>query len=695
MKPHQPGATRPRKQAAPCQQIGITMAMITPPMEHLKHLCFTLLVLCCVLSAQAQPSPPADSLRQRYQNTELPDTARFAAAADAFGYWLQVDRDSASALLPHMRQLARAVDLPRSSYRALLLECRFYTLGSMYHEGDSLAEEMLAITRTHNMPLEESRTLFQMATLARGRGDTPAAIEHLKACATVARPLANNDPEARLALLDCYANLGGLLFNIYEYEASLEYAERTLAMDSTNVRARSLAIYNYMALQRVNEALAEVQRLEQTDWSEVSSSYLTFLAVAGDVYQASGDLEAAMDCAQRGIALARQIGLADHLVSLHYSLAMLNTDLARWPAAVAHADSCAQYAEGLGSIEMHIMVAEASVAAHEGAGNLRQAMDWSRILFSLRDSMLNESQTANIARLETEFRYEQEILADSLANAQAMALAAAEQARIDARNQWAIGSLLTGLLVVIAILAFAINRARVIRQQKATIEEQKAHIQRDFLQLKDFTENAAHEMQTPMAVIRSKLEALLQSPDFTEEQVHNIMAVYGASGRLTHLNKSLLLLARIENKQYEVHETVDYSKVVNQHLDWFHELMEHQELQVTAAVEKSLLLPSNPILADTMVSNLLKNAIRHNVEGSTIVVELNQQNLCISNTGKPIDFDPNTLFERFQKADASAEGTGLGLAIVKEAAEAHGWTVEYQHHDGVHTLRIVFEKAAA
>ena len=186
------------------------------------------------------------------------------------------------------------------------------------------------------------------------------------------------------------------------------------------------------------------------------------------------------------------------------------------------------------------------------------------------------------------FEYEQQILADSLQRAKDEAVAAAQREQEAVRTRWVTGSLIAGLAIAVAIIVFAINRARVIRKQKATIELQKAQIQRDYTHLKDFTENAAHEMQTPMAVIRSKLEALLQRPDLTEAHIHDVMAVYGASGRLTHLNKSLLLLSRIENNQYSVDQQVNYSNVVNQHLDWFRELMEHQELKVTTNITDDL-----------------------------------------------------------------------------------------------------------
>ena len=140
---------------------------------------------------------------------------------------------------------------------------------------------------------------------------------------------------------------------------------------------------------------------------------------------------------------------------------------------------------------------------------------------------------------------------------------------------------------------------------------------------------------------------------------------------------------------------MSYTTVVNQHLEWFQELMEHQGLKVNANIEENRVLTSNPMLADMVVSNLLKNAIRHNVEGGTIEVQLDNHCLRVRNTGKVIDFDPSTLFERFQKGDASAEGTGLGLAIVKETVEAHGWQVQYLHNKGLHSIQINFGNPAA
>ncbi len=199
---------------------------------------------------------------------------------------------------------------------------------------------------------------------------------------------------------------------------------------------------------------------------------------------------------------------------------------------------------------------------------------------------------------------------------------------------------------------------------------------RIFRSQKEFTENAAHEMQTPLAVQHTKLELLAQSPDLTEEQARHLDVLVAVTQRLSRLNRSLLLLARLENQQFPVEEPVSLRELV--------ESITTQLAEQAAGltVERLLTAPgwvrANYTLMEILVSNLLSNAIRHNVAGGTITVRLTATELVVENTGRAVALPVGAEFARFRKDAGSAPGgVGLGLAIVRQVCDTSGLELSY------------------
>ena len=628
--------------------------------------------------------------RAQFENPANSDSVRTSALYTMCLLQLYRSPTAGDTLVPKYKAWAEAHGTPEQKMRAYVVMAEHHIVSSNPQAALEVAQEGLKQCVDNNCPVTEVMLHQRAAATYNSGGDYAQAMQHMIEAAKGARK--TGAPSS--AIGEIFVQCATLLFNAGDLEGATAMCDSAMALVS--MEQAPLPYLIQMAILHTSDQLPEaselLNRLAQLNWEEQPIRlYNSFLGSAPDLYAATGRHSEAIALVRKGIALAHTLNFEEQLFNDYLQLAHLL--IQTQGDALSAMDSATAYASD--SWTARVQLAEGYYMAHKRLGHTAQSLEWLEQLNSAKDSMHAEVNAAEMASLRTQFDYEQRMLTDSLKQHQAHTLAKLEQTRIQNRNT-AVGiGLLLALLIAIGFVAFAVQRARTIQAQNVIIEQQRDQIQRDFLHLKDFTENAAHEMQTPMAVIRSKLEALLQSPDFSEEQVHNIMAVYGASGRLTHLNKSLPLLARIENKQYQVSETINYSKVVNQYLDWFHELMEHHELHVTANVAASLELQSNQVLADTLVSNLLKNAIRHNVDGGRIDVELNRDHLRISNTGQHITRDPSTLFERFQKADATREGTGLGLAIVKEAVEAHGWQVTYCHDNGTHTLEIGFTSTAA
>lgn len=226
-----------------------------------------------------------------------------------------------------------------------------------------------------------------------------------------------------------------------------------------------------------------------------------------------------------------------------------------------------------------------------------------------------------------------------------------------------------------------------------TLERITQQAQLDYLSLKTFSENASHEIQTPIAIIRSKLDLLIQDEHLTEEQSRAVQSAYNAIQKLVKLNHSLLLLAKIENKQFDEASRFPMKQKLKEKLRDFQELWQSQQITVTHALGEAD-VRMNTELADILLNNLLSNATRHNFPGGSIDIRLDAQQLSVSNTAQGGEIGRQGLFQRFYKSSQSGGSNGLGLSIVREICEASGFTIDYAFHQGMHIFTIYFTKQA-
>ncbi|MFX1704696.1 HAMP domain-containing sensor histidine kinase [Chitinophaga sp. CC14] len=214
-------------------------------------------------------------------------------------------------------------------------------------------------------------------------------------------------------------------------------------------------------------------------------------------------------------------------------------------------------------------------------------------------------------------------------------------------------------------------------------------IHRDYTSMKELTEDAAHEMQTPLAIAQSKLELLLQDDTLSETQQNSILAGYDELQRLSRLNHNLLLLAKIENQQYPVTEQPDLCAVVEKYLLLFEELIKEKELHIHKEMTTTAPWPLHPALTDILVSNLLGNAIKYNYPQGNISIRLTPDTFTISNTSHLPEIPANVLFQRFKKHNNGyTNSNGLGLAIVKKMADSYHFHLTYYYTNGQHTFKI-------
>ncbi|HEY4874449.1 MAG TPA: HAMP domain-containing sensor histidine kinase [Puia sp.] len=218
------------------------------------------------------------------------------------------------------------------------------------------------------------------------------------------------------------------------------------------------------------------------------------------------------------------------------------------------------------------------------------------------------------------------------------------------------------------------------------VNTMQSRIIKDYEILKNFADNASHEMQTPLAILNSKLDLLIQEPNLNESQTKQLQSMYDAMGRLSKLNQSLLLLTKIENNQFTKVNALRFDMLIKEKLLQLEDLIIAKHLHLRTDLKETI-VEIDDYLADILLNNLLGNAMRHNYENGAITISLNQDEMIINNTGSAFDFNEKNIFERFSKSENS-EGIGLGLAIVKQICDNYGFAIEYSFENDVHRFKI-------
>ena len=222
----------------------------------------------------------------------------------------------------------------------------------------------------------------------------------------------------------------------------------------------------------------------------------------------------------------------------------------------------------------------------------------------------------------------------------------------------------------------------------AAVADMAGRAKLDYKDLKIFTENASHELLTPIAVINSKLDSLIQTENFNERQSKLLTDLYGAVSRLNRLNQSLLLLAKIENRLLHEQAKIDLKALVEETIGQFEEIFHEKNIQVKTILNDKEIY-ANPYLAEVLLNNLVNNAIRHNYKGGLIIIELTREKLAIENTSEEPELSGEKIFTRFHKSSRS-EGSGLGLTISKQICQSYNFTLNYAFSKGHHTFTVGF-----
>ena len=249
-----------------------------------------------------------------------------------------------------------------------------------------------------------------------------------------------------------------------------------------------------------------------------------------------------------------------------------------------------------------------------------------------------------------------------------------------------------------SLQGFSIHEGNAIEYSPSNIDEfdelakvvtaLSTKVSNDYQSLKQFTENASHEMQTPLAIIKNKIEQIINVPGLSTQLSQDIIGIDEAADKLANLNKGLLLLTKIDNRQFSVVELVNFGACISHELGFISDLQEDDETGMKVQENNRFLHTINPILAEILVRNLIKNILIHSdsPKGSRIVIEA--ENISFINQGGAALADDGLLFSRFHKNSENETSLGLGLAIAKAICDQAQLALSYHFIDSNHQFRI-------
>ena len=228
------------------------------------------------------------------------------------------------------------------------------------------------------------------------------------------------------------------------------------------------------------------------------------------------------------------------------------------------------------------------------------------------------------------------------------------------------------------------------QQLNKLFERMTQKMRSDYLNLKEFNENAAHEIQTPLAIIRSKSELLMQNKNLRKESIDLIKSINEATNKLFKLNQGLLIISKIENQYFNELKKISLKDVVTDCFDNYREIMSLRNIRVEFNASSEAIVEMNEVLAEVLISNLISNAVRYNIDNGFIKCHIDERQLIISNSGLPLTVDPELLFQRFHKGTDNPQSVGLGLSIVRKITDSYKMKIKYSYSGNIHEMCLTY-----
>ena len=217
-----------------------------------------------------------------------------------------------------------------------------------------------------------------------------------------------------------------------------------------------------------------------------------------------------------------------------------------------------------------------------------------------------------------------------------------------------------------------------VKKLNQVFEKMSEQIRQDFISQKEYTENVSHELQTPLAIISSKADELMQADNLSKEQMEQLALLLETTTRLSKINQALIFLTKIDNRFYTQGSSFLLNDLIKEKLKIFDTAIEEKELKLELYLSDITQVYMNPYLAETLVINLIKNAIIHNSSGGVLRIQLSNNTFSISNSGPPLSFPEKDIFKRFTRSENSKKNLGIGLSIVQRICELYNFDLKYK-----------------
>lgn len=230
-----------------------------------------------------------------------------------------------------------------------------------------------------------------------------------------------------------------------------------------------------------------------------------------------------------------------------------------------------------------------------------------------------------------------------------------------------------------------------VKKLNEVFEKMATQIYNDFEAQKEYTENVSHELQTPLAIISSKADELMQADNLSKEQMEQLALLLETTNRLSKINQALIFLTKIDNRFYTQGSTFSLNDLIKEKLQIFDSAIQEKKLILELDLLDITHINMNPYLAETLIINLIKNAIIHNTSGGVLRIQLRNNALSISNSGSPLSFPEKDIFKRFTRSENSKKNLGIGLSIVQRICELYTFKIAYTFRSE-HQFKIIFKK---
>ena len=558
-------------------------------------------------------------------------------------------------------ELELALDILKSCDRPEELGHCYNNIGLVYtYLGDlvaSISNYLKALKVAEEAKSSEwcSRLLMNIGIVHRKMGDLEEARKYYQKAAAALKIWANSDPNADSQTLSAQLQL-----NVANVFLDMEFVDS--------------ALISY------KDALAIFEDID----NDVGQS-IALLNISS-IYYIRSDNDNCLKYALKSLSIAIKRNDSLGLAAGYETLGYFYDQVGKVDSGIYYCLQSELISKKLGVLDKEIEACDCLYKLNMTKRDYEQAVKYLEKAVLLKEQMINEANIKEITKREVSFEFKQQALIDSLRHQEENKLNRLKIEQKIKKNKY----LLVFLVVAGIFVGIVFWRYRITRSQKKIIERQEIMLKKDFDHLKEFTENASHEIQTPMAIIQSKLDVLLQSSDLTEEHVRHIADVSNASQRLSTLNRSLLLISKIENNQFSEIREVNFSALLEKQIAGLTEIYEYKNIEVTKSIAPETKILGNQYLCDVVISNLLKNSIAHNIPNGKVIIELTRDEFKVENTGKALSVEPEKLFVRFKKESTGPDSTGLGLSIVKKACDFSSWSIDYTCIKQVHTVKVGF-----